>query len=113
LLTIDDERRQSEIGRLVALCQTYFPGGFAVSPAHLRVTLCAAVAIFRLWTLAAMRAHATARGIPVVEVEPALQGRGSGVPLRYPGQGGALDAGGPSCGRRTPGAGARGAVRAA
>jgi len=78
---------KSEIGRLVALCQTYFPGGFARSPAHLRVTLCAAVAIFRLWTLAAMRAHATARGIPVVEVEPALQGRGSGVPLRYTGQG--------------------------
>src|SRR5262249_27159466 len=99
---------KSEIGRLVALCQTYFPGGFAVSPAHLRVTLCAAVAIFRLWTLAAMRAHATARGIPVVEVEPALQGRGSRVPLRYTGQGGALDAGWPSCGRRTPGAGARG-----
>ena len=43
-----------------------------------------------------MRAHATARGIWVVEVEPALQGRGSGVPLRYTGQGGALDAGGPS-----------------
>jgi len=36
---------------------------------------------------AAMRAHATARGISVVEVEPALQGRGSGVPLRYTGQG--------------------------
>jgi lysophospholipase L1-like esterase len=36
---------------------------------------------------AAMRAHATARGIPVVEVESVLQGRGSGVPLRYTGQG--------------------------
>src|SRR5262249_25217789 len=98
---------KSEIGRLVALCQTYFPGGFAISPAHLRVTLCAAVAIFRLWTLAAMRAHATARGIPVVEVEPALQGRGSGFRALHR-AGGALDAGGPSRGRRTPGAGARG-----
>jgi len=34
---------------------------------------------------AGMRAHAMARGIPVVEVEPALQGRGSGVLLRYTG----------------------------
>ena len=34
-----------------------------------------------------MRAHATARGIPVVEVESVLQGGSSGVPLRHTGQG--------------------------
>jgi lysophospholipase L1-like esterase len=36
----------------------------------------------------AMRAHAAAREIPVVEVEPALRARAAaGIPLRYPGHG--------------------------
>jgi hypothetical protein len=61
LLWLGFALHEAELWNLVAVYQTHFPGGPAMSSAHLRVALCAGVAIFWLWTLAAMRARSAQR----------------------------------------------------
>jgi hypothetical protein len=61
LLPLAFSLQEAEQWNLVAYYQTHFPGGPAVSAAHVRVTMFAAVVIICLWTRAAMRARSAPR----------------------------------------------------